>query len=157
MEESTKGTQMSKPVCLVIGAGAGIGGNVAKKFAMEGYHSFLCRRSDEEGLNTLVSQIEAEGGSASGYLLNAAQDGAIEERIAAVEAVGNLRQCRCTGVCCRHGNLCPDLCKDSCARTACRCWWDRAARCSSPDHSTMRRCTAPSEWHRRSTTRHSLR
>jgi short-subunit dehydrogenase len=26
---------MTKPVCLVIGAGAGIGGNVAKKFALE--------------------------------------------------------------------------------------------------------------------------
>ena len=31
-----------KPVCLVIGAGAGIGGNVARKFAQEGYHSVLC-------------------------------------------------------------------------------------------------------------------
>ena len=35
-----------KPVCLIIGAGAGIGGNVAKKFASEGYHSYLCRRTD---------------------------------------------------------------------------------------------------------------
>jgi len=75
-----------KPVCLVIGAGAGIGGNVGIRFAREGYHTVLCRRSDEEGLNTLVTQIEAEGGSASGYLLNAVQDGAIEERITAVEA-----------------------------------------------------------------------
>jgi short-subunit dehydrogenase len=39
-----------KPVCLVLGAGAGIGGTVAKKFAMEGYHSCLCRRSDQESL-----------------------------------------------------------------------------------------------------------
>ena len=29
-------------VCLVIGAGAGIGGTVAKKFAMEGYHAYFC-------------------------------------------------------------------------------------------------------------------
>ena len=36
-----------KPVCLVLGAGAGIGGTVAKKFAIEGYHSCLCRRSDQ--------------------------------------------------------------------------------------------------------------
>ena len=39
-----------KPVCLVLGAGAGIGGTVAKKFAIEGYHSCLCRRSDQGGL-----------------------------------------------------------------------------------------------------------
>ena len=29
----------SKPICLVIGAGGGIGANVAKKFALEGYHA----------------------------------------------------------------------------------------------------------------------
>ena len=59
---------MSKPVCLVIGAGAGIGGNVGKRFAKEGYHAVLCRRSDEEGLERLVRDIEAEGGSATGCL-----------------------------------------------------------------------------------------
>lgn len=51
-----------KPVCLVIGAGAGIGGNVGKRFAREGYHAVLCRRSDQEGLQALVSAIESEGG-----------------------------------------------------------------------------------------------
>jgi len=75
-----------KPVCLVLGAGAGIGGTVGKRFAQEGYHAVLCRRSNEEGLSTLVSDIEAQGGSASGYLLNAVDEGSIEERVAAVEA-----------------------------------------------------------------------
>jgi NAD(P)-dependent dehydrogenase (short-subunit alcohol dehydrogenase family) len=75
-----------QPVCLVIGAGAGIGGHVGQRFAREGYHAVLCRRSDEEGLNRLVSSIEAEGGSASGYLLNAVDEGSLEERISAVEA-----------------------------------------------------------------------
>ena len=28
-----------KPVCLVIGAGAGVGGNVGKRFAAGGYHA----------------------------------------------------------------------------------------------------------------------
>ena len=74
-----------KPVCLVIGAGAGIGGNVAKKFASEGYHSVLCRRTDEEGLNRMVSEIESIGGSASGHLLNAVDENSIEERIAEIE------------------------------------------------------------------------
>ena len=75
-----------KPVCLVIGAGAGIGGTVGKKFASEGYHSVLCRRSDEEGLQKLVADIQADGGEATGYLLNAIDEGALEERIRLVEA-----------------------------------------------------------------------
>ena len=43
---------MTKKVCLVIGAGAGIGGSVGMKFAQEGYHAALCRRSDAEGLDS---------------------------------------------------------------------------------------------------------
>ena len=46
----------------------------------------LCRRADEEGLNRAVAAIEAEGGAASGFLLNAVAPDTIEERIAAVEA-----------------------------------------------------------------------
>ena len=75
-----------KPVCLVIGAGAGIGGTVGKRFANEGYHAALCRRSDSEGLNRLVSAIEADGNEASGYLLNAAKENTIEELIQHVES-----------------------------------------------------------------------
>mgnify|MGYP006113572593 FL=1 len=75
-----------KPVCLVIGAGAGIGGNVGKRFAQGGYHAVLCRRTDTDGLNRLVADIESEGGSASGFLLNAVKADTIEERVAAVEA-----------------------------------------------------------------------
>ena len=75
-----------KPVCLVIGAGAGIGGTVGRRFAREGYHAVLCRRSDQAGLNKLVQAIEDDGGSASGYLLNAIDEQVIEERIKAVEA-----------------------------------------------------------------------
>ena len=75
-----------KGVCLVIGAGAGIGGNVAKKFASEGYHAVLCRRSDEDGLNSMVAEIEQDGGQATGFLLNAVDELTIEERVKAVEA-----------------------------------------------------------------------
>ncbi len=75
-----------KPVCLVMGAGAGIGGNVAKRFAREGYHAALCRRSDQDGLNKLVRDIQDRGGSASGYILNAVKDDTIEQRVAAIEA-----------------------------------------------------------------------
>ena len=75
-----------KPVCMVIGAGAGIGGNVGKRFAQDGYHAVLCRRSNQEGLDRLVKSIEDDGGSASGFLLNAVEPDSIEDRIAAVEA-----------------------------------------------------------------------
>ena len=75
-----------KPVCLVIGAGAGIGGTVGKRFAREGFHAVLCRRSDEAGLAKLVGDIEGAGGTASGFLMNAVAEGTIEERVAATEA-----------------------------------------------------------------------
>ena len=74
-----------KPICLVLGAGAGIGGTVAKKFAKEGFHSCLCRRSDQKGLDQLVSDIEQEGGSATGYLINAIEDNVLEELILKIE------------------------------------------------------------------------
>src|ERR1700732_5217807 len=74
-----------KPVCLVIGAGAGIGGNVARRFAQEGYHACLCRRSGLDGLNRMVGTIKNEGGSATGFLLNAVEANSIEERVAAIE------------------------------------------------------------------------
>ena len=75
-----------QPVCLVIGAGAGIGSHVGSRFAREGYHAVLCRRTDQEGLDRSVASIRGEGGAASGFLLNAVAPGAIEERMAAVEA-----------------------------------------------------------------------
>ena len=74
------------PVCLVIGAGAGIGGHVGKRFAREGFHIALCRRTDQQGLDRLVAEIEGNGGAASGYLLDAVKENTIEERIAAIEA-----------------------------------------------------------------------
>ena len=79
---------MTKKVCLVIGAGAGIGGSVGMKFAQEGYHAALCRRSDAEGLDKLVNAIEAQGGSASGHLVNAVQEGAIEQLVEEAEQIG---------------------------------------------------------------------
>ena len=47
---------------------------MGKRFAQAGYHAVLCRRSNEEGLQTLVAEIESAGGSASGYILNAVED-----------------------------------------------------------------------------------
>src|SRR4030095_8123822 len=74
------------PVCLVMGAGAGIGGTVGRRFAKEGYHAVLCRRRDLEGLNKLGDAIQSDGGSATGLRLNAVEPNTIEERVAAIEA-----------------------------------------------------------------------
>lgn len=74
-----------KPVCLVLGAGAGIGGTVGAKFAKEGYHAVLCRRSDKDGLDRLVDAIKSDGDQASGFLLNAIEDDSIESLVTNVE------------------------------------------------------------------------
>ena len=75
-----------KKVCLVIGAGAGIGGTVAKKFASDGYHAYLARRTDEEGLNKLIKEIKDSGGEASGSLLNVIDENSIEDLVNKVES-----------------------------------------------------------------------
>src|SRR4029077_8969489 len=50
------------------------------------YPACPCRRSDVEGLNRMVDSIHSEGGSASGFLLNAIEANSIEERVAAIES-----------------------------------------------------------------------
>ena len=73
-------------VCLVIGAGAGIGGTDAKKFAADGYHSYLARRTDEDGLNKLITEIKELGGKASGSLLNVIEENSIEDLVNKIES-----------------------------------------------------------------------
>ncbi|GAB5413906.1 MAG: SDR family oxidoreductase [Congregibacter sp.] len=70
---------------MVIGAGAGIGGTVAHRFAREGYHAMLCRRSDNAGLQALVEGIRSDGGDATGQLINAIEDNTLEDLIVNVE------------------------------------------------------------------------
>jgi|TARA_B100001094_G_scaffold329181_1_gene391358 NAD(P)-dependent dehydrogenase (short-subunit alcohol dehydrogenase family) len=74
-----------KKVCLVIGSGAGVGGNVAKKFAEEGFHVYLCRRTNQEGLDNLISEIKDLGGEASGSLLNVIDENSIEDIVTHIE------------------------------------------------------------------------
>jgi NAD(P)-dependent dehydrogenase (short-subunit alcohol dehydrogenase family) len=76
---------MSK-IFLVIGAGAGVGCSVAARYAAEGYLAVLCRRSDHKGLDRLVADIKSRGGEATGLLLDATLDGAIEDLIEKVES-----------------------------------------------------------------------
>lgn len=74
-----------KPICLVLGAGAGIGGSVAKRFAQGGYHVVLCRRSDQAGLDKLLQSIREAGGEASGRIMNAINPDTIEQCIKEIE------------------------------------------------------------------------
>ena len=74
-----------RPVCLILGAGAGIGGHVAKRFARGGYHAVMCRRSKREGLEKFIVDIESEGGSAEGRIFNAVEPNAIETCITEIE------------------------------------------------------------------------
>lgn len=74
-----------KPVCLVMGAGAGVGGTVGKRFASHGYHAVLCRRSDQQGLEHTLDAIKSAGGEASGFLVNAVEEQAIESLVEDVE------------------------------------------------------------------------
>lgn len=48
---------MSKPVCVILGAGPGNGQSFAKKFSDEGYEVALCSR-DEEKLNKISKDIK---------------------------------------------------------------------------------------------------
>jgi len=74
-----------KSVCLIIGAGAGIGGHVGKRFAEEGYHACLCRRSNTSGLEEIVNEIKDSGGDAEGFILDATRSDTIENLVEQIE------------------------------------------------------------------------
>ena len=74
-----------KPVCLVLGAGRGIGANVGTCFADHGYHACLVRRSNQEALNESVNLIQKAGNLATGYLMNVIEDDSVEDLIANIE------------------------------------------------------------------------
>ena len=85
---------LGEKVILVIGAGAGIGGSVAKRFAQGGYHACLCRRSDSQGLDAAVQSIKAVGGSASGFQLDATKPDSIENLVHNIEqTIGPVEIC----------------------------------------------------------------
>jgi NAD(P)-dependent dehydrogenase (short-subunit alcohol dehydrogenase family) len=72
-------------VCLILGAGAGIGFHVARRFAKEGFVACLARRSNKAGLDAAVKQIEDEGGACKGFMVNAHEPGAIEALVEQIE------------------------------------------------------------------------
>lgn len=76
---------MANKVCLVIGAGVATGGAVARRFAKEGYVVCMARRQGEK-LQLLVDDIEASGGKAVAYSVDATQEDQMVDLIARVEA-----------------------------------------------------------------------
>jgi len=74
-----------KKVCLVIGAGAGIGGAITKKFASAGYHVCFARRSDRTGLTNMEKNLRTSGYSVSGHILDVTKEDVIEELIVGIE------------------------------------------------------------------------
>ena len=72
-----------KPAALVIGAGDATGGAIARAFAKEGYAACVVRRNADK-LQSLVAQIEAEGGTAHAFGTDARKE---EEVVALVEQI----------------------------------------------------------------------
>jgi NAD(P)-dependent dehydrogenase (short-subunit alcohol dehydrogenase family) len=75
---------VTKPVCLISGAGDYIGAAIARRFASEGYTVCLGRRNGDKSA-ALVEEINDSGGQAFGYTLDAREETQVQERLAAIE------------------------------------------------------------------------
>ena len=83
--------EKKKKVCLVVGAGSGIGANVARKFAKEGYRTVVIRRSDSQKLEALRAAIceDDAGGdqdACRAFLLDVTKEGELARVVDEVEA-----------------------------------------------------------------------
>jgi len=76
---------MPKPVALVIGAGDALGGAIARRFAREGFTAAIVRRNAEK-LTPLVAEIEAAGGTAQPFGVDARREEDMIALIAGIEA-----------------------------------------------------------------------
>jgi NAD(P)-dependent dehydrogenase (short-subunit alcohol dehydrogenase family) len=72
------------PVALVVGAGDFIGGAIAKRFAAGGHVAALGRRKADQ-LAPLVGEIEAGGGRAHAFALDARDEDSVTSVFAAIE------------------------------------------------------------------------
>lgn len=80
-------------VALIVGAGDYIGAAIAKRFAREGFAVALGRRNGDK-LAPLVAEIEAAGGTAHAYSMDARLEESVEEVFSRVEAdVGPIDIC----------------------------------------------------------------
>ena len=72
MNTSTAVTTQQK-VCLIVGAGDATGSAIAKRFAQAGFTVCITRRTPEASA-TLVQSIQAAGGRALAYQLDARRE-----------------------------------------------------------------------------------
>lgn len=75
---------MTKPVCLIVGAGDYIGAAIAKRFAKGGFIVCLARRHADKSAQ-LVAEIRAHGGAAFAYSMDAREESQVIERFALIE------------------------------------------------------------------------
>jgi NAD(P)-dependent dehydrogenase (short-subunit alcohol dehydrogenase family) len=74
----------SPGVALIAGAGDGLGGAIARRFARARYHVCIVRRSAEK-LEPLRSEIEAAGGAATTFGIDARQEEAVIDLFERIE------------------------------------------------------------------------
>lgn len=75
---------MSAPLVLIVGAGDYIGAAIAKRFAAGGFTVCLGRRRGD-ALKPLIAEIEASGGTAHGYTMDARREDSVMQVFAQVE------------------------------------------------------------------------
>ena len=74
---------LSKKVALIIGAGNYLGSSIARKFALEGFHSVGTRRRGD--ITSFVEEIKNNGGSATGFHSDAREEDQVIKLIEQVE------------------------------------------------------------------------
>lgn len=80
------GSTSSKPVCLVIGAGEGVGGAIARAFAAKGFAVCITRRARNLGqLETLAQDIRTTGGEAHAFGVDARSEEETTQLFATIE------------------------------------------------------------------------
>ena len=75
----------SAKVALVIGAGDATGGEIAKRFAREGYIACMTRRNADK-LKPLIAEIQTQGGTAFGFGSDARKEEQVIELIEHIES-----------------------------------------------------------------------
>lgn len=81
---NSKPARDGKSVCVIVGAGDYIGAAIARRFAAGGFIVCLARRNGDKN-DALVAEIDAGGGQAHSYSLDAREETQIVERFAAIE------------------------------------------------------------------------
>jgi len=84
MPESPEPAHGDRRVALVVGAGDFIGAAIAKRFAAGGYTAAVGRRNADR-LAPLVAEIEAEGGRARAFALDARDEEQVQSVFAEIE------------------------------------------------------------------------